>query len=110
VSRKVDVAYIHRGSCEGICANRPPVSASIQAVESGIRLACAENSFDSLERHVLSVDGKWDGEPRLERWLQTYFGAEDTPLVRAMGQRWLVAAVARALRRLRCRYDANTHG
>jgi len=99
VSRKVDVAYIQSWLLRGdMRQNRPPVSASIQAVESGIRLACAENSFDSLERHVLSVDGKWDGEPRLERWLQTYFGAEDTPLVRAMGQRWLVAAVARALR------------
>ena len=38
---------------------------------------------------------KWDGVERLDAWLVTYFGAEDTPLNRAIGRLTLVAAVRR---------------
>jgi hypothetical protein len=37
----------------------------------------------------------WDGVVRLERWLTTYLGVEDTPYSRAVGARWCVSAVAR---------------
>ena len=37
----------------------------------------------------------WDGKPRLEPWLTTYFGAEATDYTRAIGSRWLIQAVAR---------------
>jgi hypothetical protein len=37
----------------------------------------------------------WDGQPRLDAWLATYLGAEDTPLNRAFGRCQLMAAVAR---------------
>jgi predicted P-loop ATPase len=36
----------------------------------------------------------WDGQPRIDNWLPTYFGADSTPLNRAIGSRWLVSAVA----------------
>ena len=39
----------------------------------------------------------WDGQERLETWLTAYMGAEDTPLIREMGKRFLMAAVARAM-------------
>lgn len=77
---------------------RPPVNTSLTAIESAIGAACAENSFDSLVDHVLSVEGKWDGEPRLDTWMHRYLGVDDTPLSRAMGARWLIAAVARAIK------------
>jgi predicted P-loop ATPase len=38
----------------------------------------------------------WDGTPRLDRWLVTYAGAEDTELNREFGRIALVAAVRRA--------------
>jgi predicted P-loop ATPase len=44
---------------------------------------------DYLNRQV------WDGTPRLESWLHTYFHVEDTEYVRAIGPRWLIQAVAR---------------
>jgi predicted P-loop ATPase len=37
----------------------------------------------------------WDAAPRLERWLVTYLGCEDTDYVRAIGKMFLVAMVAR---------------
>jgi predicted P-loop ATPase len=39
----------------------------------------------------------WDGVSRLERWVVTYLGAEDTPLNRAIGSRWMISAVARIM-------------
>lgn len=42
------------------------------------------------------LDGlTWDGQPRVERWLIDYLGADDTPLNRAIGSMMLVGAVRR---------------
>ena len=37
----------------------------------------------------------WDGVERLDKWMVTYLGAEDTPLNRAIGQISLIASVRR---------------
>ena len=39
----------------------------------------------------------WDGISRLDSWLITYLDAEDTPLIRAIGSRWMISAVARIM-------------
>ena len=38
----------------------------------------------------------WDGEERVDQWLSRFCAAADTPYTRAVGARWLIAAVARA--------------
>lgn len=38
---------------------------------------------------------KWDGEPRLDRWLTEYWGVEDSSFVREVASRWLISACAR---------------
>ena len=38
----------------------------------------------------------WDGVHRVDGWLTRYLGAEDTPVMRAIGRAWLVGAIARA--------------
>ena len=51
------------------------------------------------------LDGlTWDGIPRLDQWLVTYAGAEDTPLTRAIGAIVLIAAVRR-VRQPGCLYQ-----
>jgi predicted P-loop ATPase len=51
------------------------------------------------------LDGlKWDGKTRIDRWLTTYGGADDTPYVSAVGRIMLVAA-ARRVRRPGCKFD-----
>lgn len=63
---------------------------------------CLENRFDPLLDYL---DGlKWDGVPRLDRWLTTYLGVEDTNLHRAVGRATLTAAVRR-IRQPGCKFD-----
>jgi putative DNA primase/helicase len=38
----------------------------------------------------------WDNVPRIDRFLHTHVGVEDTPLSRAISRRWFVSCVARA--------------
>jgi hypothetical protein len=37
----------------------------------------------------------WDGVPRIDHWLSTYAGADDTDYTRAVGALWMIAAVRR---------------
>ena len=41
---------------------------------------------------------KWDGIERLDMWLPDFLGAESAPYVHAIGRKWLISAVARAMR------------
>lgn len=41
---------------------------------------------------------RWDGTRRVATWLSEYFGAEDDAYTQAVGQWWLISAVARAYR------------
>ena len=55
-----------------------------------------DHCFHPVRSYLESV--KWDGVERLERWLSTYLGVEDTGYSRAIGSRWLISAVARIYR------------
>ena len=55
---------------------------------------CLDNKFDPILDYLDALT--WDGTPRLDRWLVTYAGAEDTELNREFGLIALVAAVRRA--------------
>jgi hypothetical protein len=57
---------------------------------------CLDNKFDPVLDYLDAPT--WDGAPRLDRWLVTYAGAEDTELNREFGRIALVAAVRRARR------------
>lgn len=54
-----------------------------------------DHSRDPLSEYLRGLI--WDGEKRLDSWLIQGVGAEDTPLVRLVGRRWAIQAVARAL-------------
>lgn len=71
------------------------IRASREVVEHGTRLAAERNAFDSLASWIDALP-KHDGTPRLDRWLSTYLGCEDTPFHHVTGRAWLRAAVARA--------------
>jgi predicted P-loop ATPase len=55
---------------------------------------CLDNKFDPILDYLDALT--WDGTPRLDRWLVTYAGAEDTELNREFGRIALVAAARRA--------------
>lgn len=55
-----------------------------------------DNAFHPVRDYLRSL--KWDGTERLDRWLRSCLGAPDTPFVRAVGRKTLIAAVARAFK------------
>ena len=71
--------------------NVPPavVGRSIIAVARNSRIHPVRNYLTALV---------WDGIPRLEAWVVTYLGADDTELNRAFGTLWMISAVARIMR------------
>lgn len=52
--------------------------------------------FDHVVEHLQAL--AWDGVPRIDTWLVDYAGAADTPYVRTVGAKFLIALVARAFR------------
>ncbi|HEX8341978.1 MAG TPA: VapE domain-containing protein [Tepidisphaeraceae bacterium] len=61
-----------------------------------------QNTFHPVCDYLAGL--MWDGVPRLDRWLVTYGGAEDTEFNRAVGPLVLVAAVRR-VREPGCKFD-----
>lgn len=59
--------------------------------------AVARQTVISPVRHYLE-ELQWDGTQRIDEWLQTYCKAPRDALVSRFGRKWLIAAVARALR------------
>lgn len=55
-----------------------------------------ENSYHPVRDYLRGL--KWDGTKRLDYWMQLCLGADDTPFVRAVGRKTLIAAVARAFK------------
>jgi hypothetical protein len=56
-----------------------------------------ENGYDPVKDYLTLAAAKYDGVPRIDTWLSTYLGADDTDLTRAIGRLVLLGAVARAM-------------
>jgi hypothetical protein len=74
----------------------------IENIRQALEAACEANQFDPICDYLAEL--RWDGRPRLEGWLTTYCGAENTPLNCAFGRKTLIAAVRRA-RQPGCKFD-----
>jgi len=71
-------------------------------VDDALRLVSKEQAFNAVKEYLGSL--YWDGLPRVETAFRDYLGAEDTPYVRAVCRKSLVAAVARVFEP-GCKYD-----
>lgn len=67
-----------------------------QAVQDAMMAAARANQVDSLRDYLSGLE--WDGVERLSSWLSRYLGAPDTAYIHSIGRRWLISAVARALK------------
>jgi len=67
-----------------------------ESLADAIDALCFENCRHPVKKYLKRL--KWDGEERLDSWLIDYFGAEDTPLNRAMSALTMVAAVRRTFK------------
>jgi predicted P-loop ATPase len=69
---------------------------SPSAIASTVETAARRRSFHPVREYLRALT--WDGVPRLERMLATYFGAADNAYHRAVGLRFMISAVARAFK------------
>ena len=60
------------------------------------KLIGEENGINPLQEWLSSV--KWDGVKRTDDWLIRATGCDDTELNRMMGNKWLIQAIARAMK------------
>jgi len=69
---------------------------SVEVAGQAVQTAARDRPFHPIKSYLQGL--RWDGVPRLGRWLSVYLGAENTDYSRAVGSRWLISAVARILR------------
>jgi hypothetical protein len=66
-------------------------------VRDCLKAAAFANGYDPLRDYLEGLT--WDGVSRIDDWLTTYLGAgDDARYLRAVGSKWLISAVARAMR------------
>jgi Virulence-associated protein E/Domain of unknown function (DUF3854) len=65
-------------------------------VAEAVQTVSHERPFHPVRDHLESL--VWDRVPRIENWLNTHLGGEDSEFARAVGARWLISAVARIFR------------
>jgi predicted P-loop ATPase len=73
----------------GIEVGRELVGAAVQAIAD-------ENPVHPLRNWLRSL--RWDGEPRVDKWLVEYLGAAASDYVLSVGRMWLISAVARVMK------------
>jgi predicted P-loop ATPase len=72
---------------------RQGILVSVDVAGQAVQTAARDHPFHPVKAYLQGL--LWDGVERLDRWLSTYLGAEDTDYSRAVGSRWLISAVAR---------------
>jgi hypothetical protein len=66
---------------------------SVEVAGQAVQTAARDHPFHPVKAYLQEL--VWDGVERLDRWLSTYLGADDTEYSHAIGSRWLISAVAR---------------
>jgi predicted P-loop ATPase len=69
------------------------IPVTVGVVGRGIQTIARENPVHPVRDYLNAL--RWDGTPRLDRFLTRYFGVEDSPYVQAVGSRFPISAVAR---------------
>ncbi len=75
--------------------NEINVRAKNTVLDALLSVAC-ENRFNPVQDYLNGLT--WDGIQRIDTWLIEHAGAHDKPFVRIVGRKFLVAAIARAMR------------
>lgn len=73
---------------EGIMVNTGTASESAETV-------AYDAAFHPVREYLKGL--KWDGDKRVDGWLNTYIGTPNTPYEVAVGTKWLISAIARVM-------------
>lgn len=71
------------------------IQAPTHVIAEAVDVVARETSFDPIQDYLTSL--VWDGVPRINQWLQKYFGVEDSSYTQRVGAMWLIQACARAI-------------
>lgn len=87
------------GDTENTCLrawliNKARFTPSKDDVRDAVVLVAKQTRSHPVQVYLGSL--AWDGTPRIDRWLETYCAAEGNAYARAVGAKFLIAAVARA--------------
>ena len=64
-------------------------------IQQVIQYVAEEYRINPLRTHLKQL--RWDGTKRLDTWLPHYMGTKDTEYTQAIGRKWMISAVARAM-------------
>ncbi len=68
---------------------------NVHDVRAAIEAVARQRTFHPIQEMLLSL--QWDGVPRLDRVLPVYFQTAEGPYELAIGPRWFISLVARAM-------------
>lgn len=86
------MTWFERTSIAGLA----PMGVPPSVVTTGLTVVVEANAWQPVREYLRGLS--WDGTARVERWIVTYLGTEDTAYTRAVGASFLVCAVARVMR------------
>lgn len=66
-----------------------------RTVQRAVECIAKEQPFHPVQKYLCSLT--WDRVPRIDNFLCDYLGVKDAPYARAVGRRFLISAVARAM-------------
>lgn len=72
----------------GIYVGRDIVSSAVHSVANTNPIHVVRQYLNALQ---------WDGTPRIQTWLPRYLKTENSPVMRMIGERWLISAIARIM-------------
>lgn len=69
---------------------------------AAVQAVAERNTHNPLQTWLSGL--KWDGEARIDNWLTYYLGCEQSDYIRAVGAKFLIGSVARAMKP-GCKFD-----
>ncbi|WP_158266741.1 virulence-associated E family protein [Alsobacter soli] len=85
----------HNRLCLTVAVQRLGLDVQPNAVAEAALVVARANPVHPVREYLKGL--VWDGRERTSAWLSTYFGAEHSPYVAAVGRKFLISAVARIM-------------
>ena len=82
-----------------LCAEwlqRNRIFVSVEVASQAVQTVAAQRRVHPIRDYLDHL--QWDGLPRLDRWISTYLGVEESNYSYAVGARWMLSAIARTYR------------
>jgi predicted P-loop ATPase len=76
---------------------RHGITVGTNVAAEAVEVVARDAPFHPLREYLTSAQLEWDGKPRVRTWLSQYLGVPHSPYAGAVGQAWMISAVARAM-------------